>query len=181
MRYCVRPSEQPLSLPQEKSLPVVAQEHRWARAEEGSTPLLGGKTKRKLHLPVHVGPWPNDYPSMAEEYRARMDVDASDREQMPVGTFLAEEVFGMEGWDQRLQRQADRAKRQVRKVSPQTVVPGEEVVSILQSGRFEVEGTVSFNPLQPFDPNPTKDQYEGEDTPIAKEAIKFAYPRDASK
>jgi hypothetical protein len=52
--------------------------------------------------------------------------------------------------------------------------------SILKSGQFEVSGTVSFNPLQPFDPSPSQEKYEGGETPIAKEDVKFRYPKDVS-
>jgi hypothetical protein len=179
LRYCERLGEVGLQIPPNVTLAELAEHQKWAEMETG-TPASG--MGEKEYFPIHIGPWPNDYTSMAEKYRARMDVDASDRENMPVGTFLAEEVFGMEGWDQRLERQAERAKRQVRKVSPQTVVPGGDVVPILQSGQFEVSGTVYFRPLRPFEPDPTIPSEESDEILTrmdvgGKEG--FTYPDDA--
>jgi len=151
LRYCERLGEVGLEIPPNVTLAELAERQKWAEMETG-TPAPG--MGEKEYFPIHIGPWPNDYTSLAETYRARMDVDPSDRENMPAGTFLAEQVFNMEGWDQRLERQAERMKRQVRKVSPQTVVPGRNVVPILRSGQFRVEGFISFSPIQPFQPNP---------------------------
>jgi hypothetical protein len=46
------------------------------------------------------------------------------------------------------------AQRLERTVNPSSVLLAEGIEPILQSGAFEVSGTISFNPLRPFDPNP---------------------------
>ena len=134
----------------EGSLEETAQKRNWAVARNEDTPVPGGSTDRKIHLPIHVGYWPvrTGEPEGQSRLRDKWK-DARDR-----GLVRSRSEMESAGRREAAARQ-QRAAQELSQVHwTSQMPPPTNFESILQSGSFEVEGFVSFNPLQPFDPNP---------------------------
>ena len=162
MQYRVVPNGGRLELPnlEDKSLSDWASENpTWTQAETSRLRLPNEEVIQAPHLPVHVGSWPD-----ATEYRDDMKG-------------FAEKVLRIQKSRSGNRRTTIENRKQLRTVAasapPATVLDGPSGFdSILQSGEFQVTGTVYFRPLQPFDPNPSVP----EETDLTAEAgIDFRY------
>lgn len=165
------PPETPVGL--EGSLTETAQSRNWAVARNEDTPVPGGGTDRKLHLPIHVGYWPvrTGEPDGQSRLRNKWK-DARDRGLVSAPS----EDPDWQRWQASDRQQT--AARELSKVHwTSQLPPPENFESILESGSFRVEGFVSFNPLQPFDTNP--DIPEGDplesDRMLARARIEYSH------
>ncbi len=142
----------------EGSLEETAKKRNWAMARNEETPVPGGGTDRKLHLPVHVGYWPvrTGEPDGQSRLRNKWK-DARDRVLISVPS----EDPDWRRWQASARQQT--AAQELSKVHwTSQVPPPENYESILQSGQFQVTGQVFFRPLQPFDPDPKIPKTDGE-------------------
>jgi hypothetical protein len=177
VHYCVLPAEEDLTLPKEKPLKKIALDQKWARAQNEETPLPGGGTDTKIHLPVHVGPWPcNWYTEGRRETAAR---NAQITENLEPENWSPAYRKRKESFYQSLIKKKAAGSMTERSVAPKSLlVPSDptQLDKILQSGRFQVTGTVYFRPLRPFDPNPAMP--EDDDRLLSRYQFEYGYPRD---
>jgi hypothetical protein len=171
IRYSVLPPGTAVGL--EGSLEETAQSRNWAIARNEDTPLPGGGTDRKLHLPIHVGYWPVRTGDPEGQSRLRNKwKDARDRGLVRARSEM--ESAGRRAAAARQQRAAEELS-QVHWTSQ--MPPPTNFESILKSGRFEVTGTVYFRPLKPFDPDP--EMPEPDDRFLSRYQLECVYPRDS--
>jgi hypothetical protein len=173
-RYRVLPVGARLRTPGEgTSLAEWADRQAWARSTEAGYVLPTGRAGTAPHLPVRVGPWPvhrftdaEQEAAAARKTRAETILQSRDAEMLT------------ERYAQRLRDQEAEAERVLTKteerVDPKSVVPGPDgLKTILKSGRFRVSGTVSFRPLQPFEPSPKFPSEE--DRFVAFEEVEYVH------
>jgi len=124
-----------------------------------------------VHFPIHVeaGPRVTEWPvqELTKAHVETIDLELGlYRSQQSLKSLSAEEKARL-----------SEARRLERTVNPSSVLLAEGIEPILQSGQFEVTGTVYFRPLKPFDPNPSVPE-ESEIT--AEEPIDFVYRQEDS-
>jgi hypothetical protein len=167
IRYRVLPDEEALDFPdlEDKCLSDWASKNpTWTQGETSRVRLPNDELIQAPHLPVHVGSWPD-----ASEYREDMQG-------------FAEKVLRIQKSRTGNRRTTIQNREQLRTVAasapPETVLEEPSGFdSILKSGQFSVEGFVSFNPLQPLDPNPDiprGDPLES-DRMLARARIEYSY------
>jgi hypothetical protein len=159
VRYCVRPvsagrAEPIRPLQEGETLMDRAQSAGWAHAGHGAFEGPNGETLQGALLSVRVGTAWSPYDE-GEEPEAPADATgtAQPRAEHAKGALTAgrkEILDGPSGLD-----------------------------AILESGEFRVSGSVSFAPLQAFNPEPTKSDYSEEHEYITRADIDFNYPADA--
>jgi hypothetical protein len=159
VRYCVRPvsagrAEPIRPLQEGETLMGRAQSEGWAHAGHGAFEGPNGETLQGALLSVRVGTAWSPYDEGAEpEAPADATGTAQPRAEHAKGALTAgrkEILDGPSGLD-----------------------------AILESGEFRVSGSVSFAPLQAFNPEPTKSDYSEEHEYITRADIDFNYPADA--
>jgi len=176
LRYCVVPPEKFLGMPGEKPLPAVAEEQRWARGRRGPTPCPDGSVGQKRHFPVHLGNWPSRW--FSEEERAQAQDRLELANQLEPEKWASAYREQMKSHYEGLMEGRRRGREIARHVDGASVLPAPEGLgAILQSGRFEVTGTVYFRPLRPFDPDPVMP--EADDRFLSRYQIEYVYPRDS--
>ena len=147
-----------------------ADQEGWPIGWKEETPVPGGGTEEKIHLPIHVEPgrrvteWPVQELSKAHVETVDLQLGLY-RSQQSMKDLSAEE-----------QSRLSEARKVERAVNPASVLPAGGIEPILQSGRFEVTGTVYYRPLQPFDPNPEMPNDNGRF--LSRYQFEYVYPRD---
>ena len=149
LRYTVRPKGESLSLPSDTSLSDWADDECWPIGWKEDTPVPGGGVEEKVHFPVHVesGPRVTEWPvqELSKAHVETIDLELGlYRSQQSLKSLSTEEKSRL-----------SEARRLERTVNPSSVLLAEGIEPILKSGQFEVEGFVYFNPLSPFQLNPS--------------------------
>jgi hypothetical protein len=163
------PKANGLRVPSDKTLGEVAAGQWWPVADREALPAGSEAEGPKLQFPVHVGPWPAV--CYQEEHREAVETQL----QMYRTTRLQKEG---PAWVNK--ESLTRARRIERDVDPHSVIEAPEGVgSILESGRFQVTGTVYFRPLQPFDPNPSIPTEGQEPKFVSEQQLEYQYPNAA--
>ncbi len=151
LRYCVRLAEVGVQVPAEMNLKEWADHQDWARMDTGIP--ASGRSSEKEYFAVHLGAWHQSLRSRRAKKR---------REQFEMVNAAAEALgLADDAWE----------------VPPQTVLPAGSIMPVLESGRFEVDGAVFFDPLSPFqsDPQIPSAETSTDDQLIAREPITFNY------
>jgi len=181
LRYTVRPKGEALGLTADTSLSDWADQEGWAIGWQDKTPVPGGGTEEKIHLPIHIEPgrriteWPVQ--ELSKSHVETMDLQLGlYRSQQSMKDLSAEE-----------RSRLSEARKVERAVNPASVLTVSGIEPILQSGRFRVTGDVYFAPLQPFDSEPqipssreeARDKFMAFQSIGERREVGFRYPEDA--
>ena len=178
-RYCVVPNGNRLEVPDRESgdLSGWIDDQNWSWAAPEEIRLPNGEAVDAPMLDVHVGEWPTDFDSREREqtakYARRMHVEKQ--------LWVEEHLFsplGMTGKNEARGRMQNRreAAEVAETVDPKAHWTGpEELGAILESGSFQVDGAVFFNPLSPLQTDPRIPDADAspDDQLLAREPIKF--------
>jgi hypothetical protein len=169
LRYCAKTKGEAVELPADRSLTAHATDREWTLAEAEPVP---GADREAPQLGVALIPSSAGAPSGDGAAAAGGDLarrDRTDREPpnrasaRTEGPAAEPDATHVEGGSPELREKL--------------LVEQSGFSEVLESGQFEVRGTVYFNPLSPFQPDPEIPESgpEADDRLIAREPIRFDY------
>lgn len=183
-RYCVVRKGERLELPGKggSALPEWSKQENWSWAAPEEIRMPDGEAVEAPMLGVHVGEWPTDYNDRERrqtgKYARRMHVEKQLWVEAnvfdPLGITGKNEAEGL----MQNRREAERVKKTADPAAHWSGPDG--LVSILESGEFEVSGSVYFSPLRPFQSNAEipESLEQARKQCMSFERLRFNYARD---